>query len=546
MGYVKTVKATRAQYASLLQSGTVDPDTLYYVNEGNGWDSQSLDTEGDIYLGAKPLTAKPTNPMDNTSGVFPVIVGSQGNTSDAWAATLDGLTSYYEGLKVVVYNNTGAASATSLTLNLNSLGARRVYRYGTTAISAIPSAAVALLTYMGTSASGKWVMDNYVNSTYDLAVNYMKLFGIRRSSVGVHAGSLFAFTVDGKVSSFKTTATGSNVTTQWFRLGLPVFHSPDAMTANTTSSATLTIRISDADVDIRNSMCSYNYRRFHSGRQTDLYMAVEVDAANGRYRPIKLTNTSNDYQSGAAASYADHIVTDLELAQGQCYLYLGARYSSGTSYYIAMLAADNPLYYYDGNNLIPFDIWRGNALTSAIGTLAKPLAVQETADWVQYDQTNQRGWIEAAGIYFDIGNVTGAEFNLGNFQADDRFEISVELTVANIDVSSSQILFGVDLMVKKEGVIDVVEHLASTMVSIPAAAEKPQYASASLNILRQLKTGDVNNQLFLRIEAKEVSTQSGKTVRFYNCVQDFLGIEHQHASSYKIKVWRCKVLSSLK
>lgn len=546
MGYVKTVKTTRAQYASLLQSGTVDPDTLYYVNEGNGWDSQSLDTEGDIYLGAKPLTAKPTNPMDNTSGVFPVIVGRQGNTSDAWAATLDGLTSYYEGLKVVVYNNTGAASATSLTLNLNSLGARRVYRYGTTAISAIPSAAVALLTYVGTSASGKWVMDNYVNSTYDLAVNYMKLFGIRRSSVGVHAGSLFAFTVDGKVSSFKTTATGSNVTTQWFRLGLPVFHSPDAMTANTTSSATLTIRISDADVDIRNSMCSYNYRRFHSGRQTDLYMAVEVDAANGRYRPIKLTNTSNDYQSGAAASYADHIVTDLELAQGQCYLYLGARYSSGTSFYIAMLAADNPLYYYDGNNLIPFDIWRGNALTSAIGTLAKPLAVQETADWVQYDQTNQRGWIEAAGIYFDIGNVTGAEFNLGNFQADDRFEISVELTVANIDVSSSQILFGVDLMVKKEGVIDVVEHLASTMVSIPAAAEKPQYASASLNILRQLKTGDVNNQLFLRIEAKEVSTQSGKTVRFYNCVQDFLGIEHQHASSYKIKVWRCKVLSSLK
>jgi hypothetical protein len=535
MGYVKTVKTTRAQYASLLQSGTVDPDTLYYVNEGNGWDSQSLDTEGDIYLGAKPLTAKPTNPMDNTSGVFPVIVGSQGNTSDAWAATLDGLTSYYEGLKVVVYNNTGAASATSLTLNLNSLGARRVYRYGTTAISAIPSAAVALLTYVGTSASGKWVMDNYVNSTYDLAVNYMKLFGIRRSSVGVHAGSLFAFTVDGKVSSFKTTATGSNVTTQWFRLGLPVFHSPDAMTANTTSSATLTIRISDADVDIRNSMCSYNYRRFHSGRQTDLYMAVEVDAANGRYRPIKLTNTSNDYQSGAAASYADHIVTDLELAQGQCYLYLGARYSSGTSYYIAMLAADNPLYYYDGNNLIPFDIWRGNALTSAIGTLAKPLAVQETADWVPINLTND--CIEATGIHFDIGNGNGEAFNLGNFQPDDRFELSVGLTMANADKAPRQVLFKVDLMADREGVIDVVDHLASTMVSLPAS-ENPYYASASLNILHRLTAEDVSRQRFLRIEAKEVSTRLGEIVRFYNCVEDFQGNRHQHASSYNIKVCR--------
>lgn len=540
MGYVKTVKATRAQYASLLQSGTVDPDTLYYVNEGNGWDSQSLDTGGDIYLGTKLLTAKPANPMDNPGGVFFVAVGSQGNTASAWAATLVGLTGYYDGLKVVVCNNTGSDSDTSLTLDINSLGARSVYRYGTTAISAIPDASCTLLTYVGTSSSGKWIMDNYVNSTYDLVVNYMKLFGIRRSSVGIHAGSLFAFTADGKMSSFKTTATGSNVTTQWFRLGLPVFHSPNAMTANTTSNSTLTIRISAADVDIRNSMCSYNYRRFHNGRQTDLYMAVEVDAANGCYRPIKLTNTSSDYQSGAAASYADHIVTDLELAQGQCYLYLGARYSSGTTYYTTMLAADNPLYYYDGNNLIPFDIWRANELSTAIDTLAKPLAVQETADWVQYDQINQRGWYAGGGIYFDIGSGANDEFNLGSFQPGDRFELSVGLTVANVDdVTYSQILFKVDLMETKEGVADVVEHLASTMSSLPAVVDKAQYASASLNILRHLTADDVSHQRYLRIEAKEVSTQLGRTVRFYNCVEDFFGVvEYQHASSYTIKVWR--------
>ena len=539
MGYVKTVKTTRAQYASLLQSGTVDPDTLYFINEGNGWDDQSLDTEGDIYLGTKLLTAKPTSPMANTSGVFFVTVSSQGNTSDAWAASLDGLTGYYDGLKVVVYNNTGSASATSLTLNLNSLGPRMVYRYGTTAINAIPNASCTLLTYVGTSGSGKWVMDAYTDTTYDLALNLMTLFGCRTSSVGVHEGSLCAFTSAGKLSSFKTTASGTTVTTQWFRIGLPMFHSSEALSANTTANGTCTIRLS-ANVDIRGSMCSYNYRRFHNGIQTDLYMAVEVDATNGLYRPKKLTNTSNGYMSGAASSYADHIVTDLELSKGQFYIYIGARRSTGNTYYNAMLTADNPIYYYDGTNLIPYEIWRANELSTVIDTLAKPLAVQETVDWVQYDQTNQRGWIEATGIYFDIGTDVDDEFNLGNFQPNDRFDLSVGLTVANVDdVYARQILFCVDLMMNNGGGIEVVDHLVSTMVSIPASIEKSQYASASLNILRQLTADDVSrhNHRFLRIVAKEVSTTTGRSVRFYNCVEDFSGIEHQHASSYTINVW---------
>lgn len=538
MGYVKIVKTTRAQFEPLLLNETVDPDTLYYVNENNAWDCQSLDTEGDIYLGAKLLTAKPTRPMDNTSGVFLVTVGSTGNTTSAWAASLDGLTAYYDGLKVVVRNSTGSASDTSLTLNLNSLGSRMVYRYGTTAINAIPSGSCTLLTYVGTSGSGKWVMDAYTDTTYDLALNLMTLFGCRTSSVGVHEGSLCAFTSAGKLSSFKTTASGTTVTTQWFRIGLPMFHSSEALSANTTANGTCTIRLS-ANVDIRGSMCSYNYRRFHNGIQTDLYMAVEVDATNGLYRPKKLTNTSNGYMSGAASSYADHIVTDLELSKGQFYIYIGARRSTGNTYYNAMLTADNPIYYYDGTNLIPYEIWRANELSTVIDTLAKPLAVQETADWVEYDQTNQRGWVNATGIYFDIGNGTNNTFNLGSFHSGDHLELSVGLTVANVDTSANrQMLFRVDLMVNNEGTMEVVDHLVSTMVSIPVAVEKIQYASASLNILRQLTTYDVSQHRFLRIVAKEVSTQLGRVVMFYNCVEDYFGNEHQHASSYKIKVWR--------
>lgn len=519
MGYVKTVKATRAQYASLLQSGTVDPDTLYYVNEGNGWDSQSLDTEGDIYLGTKLLTAKPANPMDNPGGVFFVAVGSQGNTASAWAATLVGLTGYYDGLKVVVCNNTGSDSDTSLTLDINSLGARSVYRYGTTAISAIPDASCTLLTYVGTSSSGKWVMDNYVDSTYTVTNVPYNFGGIKAGIYGVKRYSLCAVTADNKISSFTTThGTGAKQPVDIdFRIGQPLFYRElDTEVSEGVTFSTASFFVSYSNFNMRytgtNTLLTSSIGKGH-----DIYLEVSVDPRAGTYRPT-----------------ARLLVTDAQLVQGKFYIHVGRQQSNTASYwYRCNLLASNPLYYYDGTNLIPYDTWRANVL-------AKPLAVQETADWVQYDQINQRGWYAGGGIYFDIGSGANDEFNLGSFQPGDRFELSVGLTVANVnDVTyARQILFKVDLMETKEDVPDVVEHLASNIFSLPAV-DKAHYASASLNILRHLTADDVSHQRYLRIEAKEVSTQVGRTVRFYNCVKDYSDVvEYQHASSYTIKVWR--------
>lgn len=524
MGYVKTVKATRARFAQLLQSGTIDPDTLYYVNDGNGWDSQSLDTGGDIYLGAKLLTPKPANPMDNPGGVFYVAVGSQGNTASAWAATLEGLTGYYDGLKVVVLNGTGAASGTSLTLNLNSLGARSVYRYGTTAISAIPNGSCTLLTYVGTPASGKWVMDSYVNSTYTLA-NVPYSFGGSKADVyGVKRYSLCAVTADNKISSFTTSyGTGAkNPVDLDFKIGQPLFYR--GLSTDVSAGATfetVSFYVSQYYFDMRYSGTN-TILTSSIGKGHDIYLEVTVDPQAGTYRPT-----------------ARLLVTDAQLVQGNFYIHVGRQYSIDTSYwYRCSLLATNPLYYYDGTNLVSYDIWRANVLSDGIASSTKPLAVQETADWVMYGLTNNLGWIGATDIHFDIGNGTGQAFNLGSFQSGDRFELSAGLTVANADKEPRQVLFKVDLMAERDGVIDIVDHLVSTMVSLPAASGTPHYASASLNILHRLTADDVDRQRFLRIEAKEVSTQQGEIVRFYNCVEDFQGIRHWHASSYNIKVWR--------
>lgn len=515
MGYVKTVKATRARFAQLLQSDTVDPDTLYYVNDGNGWDSQSLDNGGDIYLGTKLLTAKPANPMDNPGGVFFVAVGSQGNTSGAWAATLDGLTAYYPGLKVVVYNGTGAASSTSLSLNLNSLGARSVYRYGTTAISAIPKASCTLLTYVGDASSGIWVMDNYVNSTYTVTNVPYAFDGSDTDIYGIKRYSLLAVTVGNKLSSFTTShGTGAKSPVDLdFKIGQPLFYrgaSSDVSAGATFSSTDFYISFYQFDIRYTgtNTLLTSSIGKGH-----DIYLEVSVNPQAGTYRPTERL-----------------LVTDAQLVQGKFYIHVGRQQSNNASYwYRCTLLASNPLYYYDGTNLISYSTWRANVYS---------LAIQETADWVSYDLNNQRGWIETTGTFFTIGS-SDHTFNLGSFHPNDKLELSVGLTVANADNKGTRkILFKVDLIDMSEGYINVVECLESTMVSLPAASNGLQYASASLHILRILTKDDVDNERFLKIDAQEVSTQHGELVRFYNCVEDYSGTEHQHASSYSIKVWR--------
>lgn len=355
MGYVKTVKATRAQFAQLLESGTVDPDTLYYVNDSNGWDSQSLDTGGDIYLGTKLLTAKPGNPMDNPGGVFFVAVGSQGNTESAWAASLQGLTGYYDGLKVVVYNGTGKASTTSLTLNLNSHGTRRVYRYGTTAISAIPDGSCALITYVGTPASGKWVMDNYVNSTYTVT-NVPYAFGGSKAGIyGIKRYSLCAVTNDNKISSFTTSyGTGAKSPVGLdFKIGQPLFYrsSSSDVSAGTTFDTT-SFYVSYNYFDMRytgtNALLTSSIGKGH-----DIYLEVSVDPQAGTYRPTE-----------------NLLVTDEQLVQGKFYIHVG-RQQSNDYWYRCTLLADNPLYCYDGTYLIPYDTWRANTLQSNLDTILR-------------------------------------------------------------------------------------------------------------------------------------------------------------------------------
>lgn len=98
---------------------------------------------------------KPSNNANiNINGVYYVEVAG---TSSALTGTLDAsLTTYYNGLKVIIYNTLNTDIAENATLNLNGLGAKSIKRYNTVGGN-IHSKGSALLVYR----DGKFYQDDY-------------------------------------------------------------------------------------------------------------------------------------------------------------------------------------------------------------------------------------------------------------------------------------------------------------------------------------------------------------------------------------------------
>jgi hypothetical protein len=125
---------------------------------------------------------------------------------------------------------------------------------------------------------------------------------------------------------------------------------------------------------------------------------------------------------------------------------------------------------------------------------------------------------------------------MSNFNSGDKFDMSVGLTASNNDSSVKQVLFYVGLFkqVKKENVVEEVQvaTLASTMLSLERSAS---YGSATLNFVHTVNQQNVEEEHYIKIVAKEIN---GNSVKFHNCVVDSGYNEYQHASAFKVNVWR--------
>lgn len=100
----------------------------------------------------------------SNSGIY--YVEGTGTTAGTWTGSNSEITSYYDGLTILYKVNIAGASTTKL--NINSLGAKTVYRYGTTKLTTqYPVNSVILISYMADLNSGCWmVIGDYDANTY--------------------------------------------------------------------------------------------------------------------------------------------------------------------------------------------------------------------------------------------------------------------------------------------------------------------------------------------------------------------------------------------
>ena len=129
--------------------------------------SESDHTHDDRYYTEAEMDDKLSDTANKSEGAF-FIEGS--GTTDAtnkvstWTGTSDRITEYYDGL--TIRYKIGVAGQTTVTLNINNLGAKTVYRFSSTKLSTqFPVGSIIHLIYHSDLNGGCWVTNDYDANT---------------------------------------------------------------------------------------------------------------------------------------------------------------------------------------------------------------------------------------------------------------------------------------------------------------------------------------------------------------------------------------------
>ena len=142
------------------------------------------------------------NKAPHRAGVY--FVKGTGTTAGTWLGTSNDITEYYDGL-TVAYEIGIAGGSSTTTLNINNLGAKTCYRYGTSKITTQhPVGTVVLLVYSATK--GAWYATDYDANTntqvrlYKDETGTYPIIGSRTAASGITSGTTAVY---GEISESK-------------------------------------------------------------------------------------------------------------------------------------------------------------------------------------------------------------------------------------------------------------------------------------------------------------------------------------------------------
>ena len=305
-----------------------------------------------------------------------------GDTAGYWNAEISGITEYYDGLTIKVRLGTTYNSYWN-TLDINDLGSKIIwYRYGTLMTSHFGGfGAELLLTYRtdagsfqatattrglisGTTYNDGWVaVTTYVdgNDTYQIRPYYARYYA---GEEYLHTKNLCALDVNDKLVGFLTeggTGSAKPVTTKEFKPD-KIYLVNENVPANSVANHT----------NIYESVYTTSGAHTFNGGVTaykTIYVKGKLNEETGLF---KLSSGVTDWQTFVPYNQTALTLTDY-FEEGWYYIRVGRSYSSANNYYLDL---NNPLFYFDGANLIevkPLSVKTLSAATSTIANSANTL-----------------------------------------------------------------------------------------------------------------------------------------------------------------------------
>ena len=307
------------------------------------------------------------------------------STSTAFTATISGITSLYDGVCVYLRNGV-VTSAKNCTLNINGLGAKRIYSTMSSASAVSTTFNIdytMLFVYNSSRVSGGcWDM------FYGYYTNTTVAYGLLEYYFRPYAGEAvyrYKYVMQGEdnrlypivtTNQEDTTQVAKTPTTVGLRPGRLLYYN-----TTTTISAGSAIGAQTLQTEGYTTGAAYNFN-------TDIatYRMVYL---RGTYDKTKdLFYLYNDGSSPCTSYYTQvptntaNITLSNYFTTGYYYLLLGGSYS--TKNYLSHFAV-NPLYYFDGTYLIPAETKLLNDVAASIPTKTS-------------DLTNDSGFITDAGV----------------------------------------------------------------------------------------------------------------------------------------------------
>ena len=182
--------------------GVYDDEYRAFLEEYREQIETLQEADGALAEADAEIRSELENKAPHRAGVY--FVKGTGTTAGTWLGTSNDITEYYDGL-TVAYEIGVAGGSSTTTLNINGLGAKTCYRYGTTKITTQYTAGtVILLVYSATK--GAWYSTDYDANT-DTKVRLYKdetgtypIIGSRTAASGVTSGTTAVY---GEISESK-------------------------------------------------------------------------------------------------------------------------------------------------------------------------------------------------------------------------------------------------------------------------------------------------------------------------------------------------------